>query len=434
MAFGMTFRFPKSTLLAAILVALAALSGPAAAQSDRTGAQKSKAAPKLPMIFYFAKGEDDACGQGCSEWIAAEGHIEADTAQRLRTFLTRVGKRKLPIFFHSPGGNGTTSTVMGRLLREREMTTGVYETIPAGCVGASEQDCRALKQSGQVLPSVLRSIGGCNSACVFALIGGKVRQVPPGARLGVHAPKVVVLRTNGHSSKQVASFKKTKLVELNAQFRRYVQEMKIDVRLFDLLAKVPHEDIHYLSRDEIVRFGIDTRESNEARWMATELVPQQLWTMKFFIEGKGDDRKELRTSVIRLECGGASRTKVSYFRSLGSHETEAGKRTIKLTAGRHSASLSVSGSAFKIDAIENGTSYNLWHAYASYELFEAAAAGEAVEIVEQDPAKATPRITKLSTAGLSQAIAAMRRKVSTRLRLPSGIFAISASLSAMVLP
>ena len=72
------------------------------------------------MIFYLAKGDDDACGAGCGEWIAAEGQIEADTAQRLRAFLNHLGKRKVPIFFHSPGGAGTTSTVMGRLLRERE--------------------------------------------------------------------------------------------------------------------------------------------------------------------------------------------------------------------------------------------------------------------------------------------------------------------------
>ena len=146
----------KALLLIAIVVALAA---PIAAQSESADPQKSKAAPKSqpPMIFYLAKGEDDACGPGCGEWIAAEGQIEADTAQRMRTFLTRLGKRKLPIFFHSPGGNGTTARAMGRLLREREMTAGVFETIPADCVGASEQTCRALKQSGQVLPSIATS-------------------------------------------------------------------------------------------------------------------------------------------------------------------------------------------------------------------------------------------------------------------------------------
>src|SRR5258708_25471646 len=163
-----------ASFLVAILVVLAA---PVAAKSENADAQKSKAPRKLaapksaPMIFYLAKGDDDACGPGCGEWIAAEGQIEADTAQRLRTFLNRLDKRKLPIFFHSPGGNGTTSTVMGRLLRERDVTAGVSETIPVGCADASEQACRALKQSGQGLPSTLRNMAICNSACVVALIG-----------------------------------------------------------------------------------------------------------------------------------------------------------------------------------------------------------------------------------------------------------------------
>lgn len=403
----------KVVLLLAMLIPLA---DSAAAPLGRPGAQKAKAISRSsPMVFYLAKGEEDACGQGCNEWIAAEGQIDTNAGQRLRIFLTRVGKRNLPIFFHSPGGNGATAMAMGRLLRERGMTAGVYATIPAGCAGASEQACRTLKQSGQMLPSTLRNVAACNSACVYALIGAKVRHVPPGARLGVHSAKIVVLwpdaRKIGYSNRQIASFQKTKLAELNVQSRRYVQEMKVDVRLFDLLSKVPHQDIHYLSRDEIVKFGIDTREFHETRWIATELLPQQLWAMKYFVAATGDDRKELRTSVIRLECGDVSRIKVSYFRSLGSHETGAGRRTIKLASGDQSASLSVSGSVFKMEAIENGTSYSLWYAYAPYELFEAAAS-EAVEIVESESANTTPRITRLSAAGLSQAITALRRRCS----------------------
>jgi hypothetical protein len=402
----------QASLLVAIVVALAA---PIPAQSESAGAQKSKPALKSPpMIFYLAKGEDDACGPGCSEWIAAEGQIEADTAQRLRALLTRLGKRKLPIFFHSPGGNGTTSTVMGRLLREREMTAGVYETIPEGCAGVSEQACRALKQSGQALPSALRSVASCNSACVFALIGAKVRQVPPGARLGVHSAKVIIpwaqARKIGYSDQQIVSFQKTKLEELNVQARRYVQDMKVDVRLFDLLSKIPHENVHYLSRDEIVGFGIDTRESSESPWIATELLPRQLWAMKYFVEAKGRDRKELRTSMIRLECGDASRTKVNYFRGLGAHETSLGQRTIKFTAGSQTASLTAYSAPVKMDAIESGTMYGWSYMYARYDFFEAAVAGQGVEIIESDTAGTTPRITKLSAAGLSQAIATMRQR------------------------
>src|SRR5499426_1410553 len=262
--------YRAAILLATLLVTFV---GSAAAQPDRPGVPKTKAVPQAPakaapqappMIIYLAKGEDGACGEGCNEWIAAEGRFESDTAQRLRTFLTRLGKRKLPIFFHSLGGNGVAAMTMGRLLREREMTAGVYETIPVGCVDVSEQRCRALKQLGEVLPATLRNVANCSSACVFALIGAKVRQVPPGARLGVHAGKVIVpwaeARRIGYSDQQIASFQKVRQGELSAQARRYVQEMKVDVRLFDLMSKVPHESVYFLSRNEIAGFGIDTRE------------------------------------------------------------------------------------------------------------------------------------------------------------------------------
>ena len=56
------------------------------------------------MIFFVAKGEPNACGPGCSEWIAAEGTIDSGAPKRLRAFLKGLGKRKLPMFLHSPGG------------------------------------------------------------------------------------------------------------------------------------------------------------------------------------------------------------------------------------------------------------------------------------------------------------------------------------------
>ena len=42
-----------------------------------------------PMIFFLAKGERDACGPGCSEWIAAEGMFEGPQVERrFRDLLT----------------------------------------------------------------------------------------------------------------------------------------------------------------------------------------------------------------------------------------------------------------------------------------------------------------------------------------------------------
>lgn len=400
--------FRAAALLATLLIPVA---GFAAAGPDRQAAPKTKASLRSPpMIFYLAKGENGACGADCNEWIAAEGQIEMGSAQQLRNFLARLGKRKLPIFFHSPGGNVTASLAIGRLLREREMTAGVSETVPVGCVGNSEQACRSLKQSGHELPATLRNVSACNSACVFALIGAKVRNVPPGARLGVHSSRVVIFRLGGGtisaSSKQIASLQRTRLAELNVDTRRYVQEMKVDVRLFELAARIPHEDIHYLTREEIVGFGIDVRGSPEAKWIAAEVTPHRPWAMKFFVESSGEGKTGIRSNMIQMECASQRHAKLAYFRALGSDDRGV-KRKVELTMADRKISLS-GGLLFKVDAIESGTSFELWSAQLPLDLIEAASARDHVEIRETDPTRESLRLTRLSTDGLSQAVSTLR--------------------------
>src|SRR5581483_2703643 len=90
--------------------ALLMCAGTPAQANDGPTATPDKPAPKVapakadarkwgPMAFFLAKGEADACGAGCGEWIAAEGRIDAATPARLRSLLARIGKRKLPIYF-----------------------------------------------------------------------------------------------------------------------------------------------------------------------------------------------------------------------------------------------------------------------------------------------------------------------------------------------
>jgi len=52
------------------------------------------------MIFFVAKGEPNACGPGCNEWIAAEGDFDGPAVeQRFRQILGSLKGRDLPIFF-----------------------------------------------------------------------------------------------------------------------------------------------------------------------------------------------------------------------------------------------------------------------------------------------------------------------------------------------
>jgi len=72
------------------------------------------------MIFYVAHGPADACGKGCSDWIAAEGTVQFDTNRRLMAILDRQAGRKLPVVIHARGqSNFNTATRLGRILRDR---------------------------------------------------------------------------------------------------------------------------------------------------------------------------------------------------------------------------------------------------------------------------------------------------------------------------
>ena len=350
-----------------------------------------------PITFYLAKGESDACGQGCSEWIAAEGHFDADAPQRLRALLNRLGKRKLPIFFHSPGGLIRPSMAVGRLLRERGLTAGVSRTVAAGCQGVTDEACRDLKRSGQSLPAELHNLAGCNSGCVFALVGAKSRQVPPGARLGVHSGKPVGREPDARA-----------IAASRQNVRHYLQEMQIADGLAELIFKTPFEQIRYLSRDEIAAFGIDARRFQETRWLVAGTRSPVI--VKFVLEAKGASGKEFRTSMIRLRCAAEHRMFIDYVRGLASDEIGA-TRTIKFIMVDRDVLFGKNGTITNNDGLDRGGSFDTRLVDMPQAFIEAVAAGDSIDIVESDPTNsaAPPRSTRLSTNGLANGLEQLRK-------------------------
>jgi len=172
---------------------------PSATELHRRPAAAGRAvAPLTPLTIFVATGDDEACGINCNEWIAAEGAFDPGSSVRLKKFLAQLGDRKLPIFFDSPGGVVAQALAIGRVLREHEMTAGVAKTLSADCSVMSRSACQKLKRSGRKLKADLVTVRAqCNSACVYALAGAKVRQVLPGAHLGIHADKLVRIYNDG---------------------------------------------------------------------------------------------------------------------------------------------------------------------------------------------------------------------------------------------
>jgi hypothetical protein len=393
---------------------IAACAGPAIAQP----VPSPNTAPGLllgkPMIIYRATGGPDACGPGCGEWIAAEGAFDLGAARRLQTFVSRLRGSNLPIFFNSPGGLQGEAMKIGRFLRERKMTVGVWRTIPDGCAQVDEQACRDMKSTGQTVKAGLQ-FGVCNSACVFALIGGWVRQVPPGARVGVHSAKRIIVRSDGRIIEASKATSKSSAAEFQAGYLQYFREMKADQRLLDVVSATPHEQVHVLSRDEIADFGIDARRFSETPWLIASHSPNSIAVTKLIVEAKGPGHNQYRVSGFLLSCAGPLRVLMLHLRGLSSEEIGKPAKVL-VSIGQRKLDLSQNGSGRKIDALDRGGSFASSHDYVPFESFDEAVANGGIDVAEFDPAAPTvkSRDKRLSTLGLSDAIQRLRGRCANK--------------------
>ena len=222
----------RSVVIFGGLMALA-LAGAAQSQTPERPPVGGIGSPQDAMIFYVARGTAGACGQGCSEWIAAEGTVQFDTHKRLIAILDRQAGRKLPVIIHSWGeSNLNVATSLGRILRGRGIDTTAGPTIVKACKGPSGAECFALKRPGGPLDAELDSVNtSCDLACVLMLAGGVHRSLPPNTRvtlsgMAIHnrlAPNVSDEHRQGLT------------VRYGELFRLYLRDMGIETELLDIV-------------------------------------------------------------------------------------------------------------------------------------------------------------------------------------------------------
>ena len=288
---------PLRALLVAILILMFT---PAQAA---TAARPRPVTPPALMTFYVAKGAPDACGRGCDRWIAVDGQVDGNAAARFRKFLSRVNDRNLPIYFSSPGGNLDQALAMGAMLRERAATARVARTVVREC-GFEAQDsevCLKLKASGRELHGDLFTRNAmCNSACPYLMLGATTREVAPDALLGVHSAKVVFRFNSGTPPPEMrAAATQRGLARVDSMLSRYLVKMGAEQGLLALASTIRFEDVHVLTREEIVRFGIDRRELVETPW-TFENVGRSVVHKTVIRKNDGD--KSYRTLQWRLIC------------------------------------------------------------------------------------------------------------------------------------
>jgi hypothetical protein len=391
----------------------AGVSPPVPASSKSTASSKSEASlPRFaPLVFYVARATN-GCGEGCDEWIAAEGGFDVGSAERLRAFLRTLPGRALPIFFQSPGGIQEEAIAIGRFMHEAGMTAGVARTLPFGCPPGKEASdrCLALKQSGDPVAAELRSTGAsCSSACVYALLGATTRLVAPDARLGVHASRRVHVYPDGRLTRTRGG-DDGRLDQATRELKDYVQEMGIDVALVDTAFKTKFSDAYFLSRAEIVQFGIDTRAFQETRWSLLDPAARQPSAFKLLVEARDDG--EVTTSLVQLACAGREEVRIGYVRA--QVPNEIAPAVVRLSAGDRRATFARPGTAIRISALDHAALFEPRATFVDLEFLETAAAIGSLEIIEASLAPESPRTLRLSTAGLAETVATLRQSCGTR--------------------
>jgi hypothetical protein len=192
-----------------------------------------------PMSFRLATLTGRGCGARCPRVIVAEGIIEADTPQTFVAFLRSVadesGLRDV-VVLNSPGGRVLASMRFGAALRK----------LKAAVIVA-----RFGKEGDLDFPIA----GQCMSACVYAMMGGSRRVVPPESRVGIHRMSSHENSTPLGRSRPLAgpSYASDDMVDALAN---YAAQMGVSPTVIRSAERISPEEIHIVSPEELRRWRL----------------------------------------------------------------------------------------------------------------------------------------------------------------------------------
>jgi len=203
----------------------ACLSGPARADASA-------------MSFRLARLEGSACGARCPRVIVAQGVIEEDTPENFIAFLQSMSPGanvRDVVVLDSPGGRVVASMRLGAALRK----------LRAAVIVA---------RFGDDVEIGLPTAGQCMSACVYAMMGGVRRIVPPESRLGIHRMSSQDGGAPGRFfDAPVTTYASDDMVSALAS---YAAQMGVSPTVIRLAERIPPQEIHIVSPAELRRWRL----------------------------------------------------------------------------------------------------------------------------------------------------------------------------------
>jgi hypothetical protein len=190
------------------------------------------------MSFSLVSVGSPNCRGDCPQVISGQGQIDEGTAQSLVQFLQQNGGgAHRVLLLDSPGGHVQAAMELGATIRRLGMAVVVAR--PGGR-GAYD---------GNLPPGI------CYSACVYALMGGKKRVVPPQSRVGVH--RMYNYATNFDASQ--GGFVSERYYDdggMRRKLSNYARRMGVDSGVIDSAERGSSDQVHVLTRAEIQRWRL----------------------------------------------------------------------------------------------------------------------------------------------------------------------------------
>ena len=191
------------------------------------------------MTFLSIAASRADCPRGCEAAVLATGRITSQTPQAFARFLEGRDAPGSPVlvYLNSPGGGVLASMELGRSFRQIGATVSVARMAEA-------EDGRMAVVGGR-----------CLSACVYALLGGRKRIVPPASQVGVHRMFLSVEGLDSVSEDALRQ-RRTDDSETRALLLDYTIHMGIAPALITEAERTPSEHMRILSRSEIRKWNV----------------------------------------------------------------------------------------------------------------------------------------------------------------------------------
>ncbi|WP_457795555.1 hypothetical protein [Methylocystis sp. S23] len=202
------------------------------------------AARSEEMSFRVVGLNGGNCGARCPQVIAAQGEIAEGTPDAFLSFVRQsVGGGNLHgiVLLDSPGGKVVASMELGQAMRRLGMAVIVARP--------------AAERSSDAMSLVS---GRCYSACVYALMGGKKRVIPPQSRVGIH--RMFNYSTSFDFSEGLVRERNYDDGGMRAMLARYASGMGVSPDLVNLAERTSPDQLYMLSGADIARWRLGSRK------------------------------------------------------------------------------------------------------------------------------------------------------------------------------